>query len=197
MARKFTETPIPLCGKELYFKRCPMGDLKKYDEQLQAKLKEMKPIQDELELMEDNEETLVKKINNFERKIDIIDMKDEPSDKELDLALRYLDKQEECLDELKSLRKQIVEHDEAHEEDYLKIQEETTKIMAKKVEAMLDGITAEEFLNEYDPIDIRVAGNLANYYQMCMLGEKEAKIRRQIQLDIEAQNERIESFQRR
>ena len=194
MARKFTETPIPLCGKELYFKRCPMGDLKKYDEQLQAKLKEMKPIQDELELMEDNEETLVKKINNFERKID---MKDEPSDKELDLALRYLDKQEECLDELKSLRKQIVEHDEAHEEDYLKIQEETTKIMAKKVEAMLDGITAEEFLNEYDPIDIRVAGNLTNYYQMCMLGEKEAKIRRQIQLDIEAQNERIESFQRR
>lgn len=118
-------------------------------------------------------------------------------DKELDLALRYLDKQEECLDELKSLRKQIVEHDEAHEEDYLKIQEETTKIMAKKVEAMLDGITAEEFLNEYDPIDIRVAGNLTNYYQMCMLGEKEAKIRRQIQLDIEAQNERIESFQRR
>ena len=197
MARKFTETPIPLCGKELYFKRCPMEDLKKYDEQLQAKLKEMKPIQDELELMEDNEETLVKKINNFERKIDIIDMKDEPSDKELDLALRYLDKQEECLDELKSLRKQIVEHDEAHEEDYLKIQEETTKIMAKKVEAMLDGITAEEFLNEYDPIDIRVAGNLTNYYQMCMLGEKEAKIRRQIQLDIEAQNERIESFQRR
>lgn len=108
-----------------------------------------------------------------------------------------MDKQEECLDELKSLRKQIVEHDEAHEEDYLKIQEETTKIMAKKVEAMLDGITAEEFLNEYDPIDIRVAGNLTNYYQMCMLGEKEAKIRRQIQLDIEAQNERIESFQRR
>jgi ribosome-binding ATPase YchF (GTP1/OBG family) len=196
MVRKFTETPIPLCGKNLYFKRCRMEDLKKFDEQLQNKLKEMKPIQDELELLQSDEKTLVKKINNFERKIDIIEMKEEPSDKELDLSLEYLDKQEKCLDELKSLKKQIAEHDESHEEDYLRIQEETTLIMAKKVEAMLDGITAEEFLKEYDPIDIRVAGNLTNYYQMCMLGEKESKIRRQIQLDIEAQNERMESFQR-
>lgn len=196
MVRKFTETPIPLCGKELYFRRCRMEDLKRFDEQLQAKLKEMKPIQDELEQMEDNEETLVKKINNLEKKIDIINMKEEPSDKELDLALKYLDQQEVLLDELKDLRKQIAEHDEAHDEVYLKINEDTTKIMANKVEAMLDGITAEEFIKEYDPIDIRIAGNLTNYYQMCMLGEREVKIRKQIQEDIEAQNERIESFQR-
>ena len=197
MARKFTETPIPLCGKELFFKRCRMEDLKKFDEQLQGKLKEMKPFQDELELMQEDEETLEKKIKNFERKIDIIDMKEEPTDKELDMALKYLDKQEQCLDELKTLKKEIVAHDEAHEEDYIRINEESTRIMANKVEAMLDNITAEEFLKEYDPIDIRVAGNLTNYYQMCMLGEKESKIRRQIQLDIEAQNERLESFQGR
>ena len=194
--KKFTETPIPMIGKELYFKRCPTNTLKTYDEQIQDKIKELNPLTNSLEELQNEEERLEKRISNLEKKADLIEMKDDPTDDELEMAINILDKTEPLYDELKSVRKQIVEHDEANEEDQRRIQDELNEILAQKVEAMLNDITAEEFLENYDAVDYKVATYLSKYYEMCILGEKESIIRKTIQNDISSQNARIESFRR-
>lgn len=196
MAKKFTETPIPMIGKELYFDRCPMNTLRKYDEQIQEKIKELDPLTNASDALQEEESSLLRRIEGLQRKVDLIEMKDDPSDKDIDNAMKAIDKQEGLYDELKEIRKQITEHDETNEEDYRRIQDEMNQIIAEKVEAMLKDITAEEFLENYDAVDMKVATYLSRYYEMCILGERESKIRKAIQEDIAEQNERIKSFRR-
>jgi len=62
--------------------------------------------------------------------------------------------------------------------------------MARKMEAILDGITAKEFLEKADAIDNRIAANISKYYEMCMVGERESKIQNEIREDIASFRER-------
>ena len=52
------------------------------------------------------------------------------------------------------------------------------------METLLDGITAKEFLANSDPVDTIKARNLEKYYQLCIVGEREAKIREEIKNDV-------------
>ena len=52
------------------------------------------------------------------------------------------------------------------------------------METLLDGITAKEFLQNSDPVDTIKARNLEKYYQLCIVGERESKIRQEIRDDV-------------
>ena len=58
------------------------------------------------------------------------------------------------------------------------------ELLAEKVEILLDGITAKEFLKQSTPVDTIIAQNLEKYYQLCIVGEREAKIAQEIKEDV-------------
>ena len=58
------------------------------------------------------------------------------------------------------------------------------ELLADKVEILLDGITAKEFIKESTPVDKIIAHNLEKYYQLCIVGEREAKIEQEIKEDV-------------
>ena len=65
--------------------------------------------------------------------------------------------------------------------EYLK---KVDELLAEKVETLLDGITAKEFMTNSDPVDTIKAQNLEKYYQLCIVGEREAVIIQEIKDDV-------------
>ena len=59
------------------------------------------------------------------------------------------------------------------------------ELLAEKVETMLDGITAKEFLKNSDPVDTIKARNLEKYYQLAIVGERESKIVNEMKEDVD------------
>lgn len=194
--KQFTETPIHLCGKELYFKRCPAKTIRIYDEAIRDKAKSVEGVQKEREELEEKVENAEKMVKNIQKKIDLIDRKEDPTDEELDASIKLLDKQETYFNELKKVREELTQWDNEHENSFEKIGNEMNELLAEKVEAMLDGITKQEFLEEYDPVDIRIATNLSKYYELCIIGEKESVIQKHIQRDSRASREALDEFRR-
>lgn len=194
--KRFTETPISICGKELYFKRCPAKTIKVYDEAIRDKAKSVEGIQKEREVLVDIIDNAEKMVENIQRKIDLIDRKEDPSDEELDESLSLLDRQEASFEKLKEAREELSKWDKEHEDSYEKLGVEVNELLAEKVEAMLEGITKEEFLEEYDPVDIKIATNLSKYYELCIIGEKESIIQKHIQKDSRVAYEYLDDFQR-
>lgn len=193
--KRFTETPISICGKELYFKRCPTKTIKVYDEAIRDKAKSVEGIQKEREALTDNLDNAEKMVENIQRKIDLIDRKEDPTDEELDESIRLLDKQEASFKQLKDAREELSTWDKEHEESYNELGVEINELLAEKVEAMLEGITKEEFLEEYDAVDIKIATNLSKYYELCIIGERESKIQEHIRRDSRVAYEYVEDFQ--
>ena len=61
--------------------------------------------------------------------------------------------------------------------------EDVNRIIAEKMEAVLEGITADFFLENADAIDWHIAENISKYYEMCMIGERASKIKQEIKDD--------------
>lgn len=196
MSKSFTETPIPLIGKEYYFKRTPNKSIKVFDEKIRDKADELKPIEKESTELTNIVENTESRINNLQKKLDLIDRKEDPSDKELDASIKLVDKIEGLYDDLKEAREKVSEFEEEHKDTYNRIGEEMNEILAEKVETMLDGISKQEFLDEYDVVDMRIVTNLSKYYEMCIIGEKASKIQKEIRDDSRQLNERMKSFRR-
>lgn len=189
-----TETPISLCGRELYFKRCPNSTIKVYDEKIRDKAKSIEPVQREVERLQEDVELLEKKLANVERMVEFIDKKEEPTDEELDKANKLLEQQDELYTELKEARQKVSDYSEEQNDTFTKIDEEMKALLGEKVEAMLDGITKEEFIEENDVVDIRIATNLSKYYELCIIGERPKKIQEEIKRDSRVFNDMTDSF---
>lgn len=198
MAKKeFTTTPIPLLGKEFYFKRCPTETLRVYDEKIQDKVDSSEKVRMEGETLTEEEERIEKKIENIDKKVELIEKKEEPSDKELDRVFKYIDEQDDLYDELKEIRKQIKEYNEKYKDYFKQFNDEINSIIADKLEALLDKFDKEFFLKNYDVVDMRIATNITKYYEMSILGERASKIRDTIRKDAEELSGRAEQFRRR
>lgn len=193
--KTMTETPIEICGKSLYFKRCPNKVIKQYDEKIRDKAKSIEPLQKEIERKEDRIEMLEKRLSNNQKRVDIISMKEYPSDEELDEADALLQKQEAIFDELAIAKEEADDFAKENMDAYDKIEEEMNNLLGEKVEAMLEGITKEEFVEDHDIVDLRIATNLSKYYELCIIGERPKKIQEEIKKDSRASND-VESFQR-
>lgn len=188
MAREFTQTSIAICGGEYFFKRCPNEVLKSFDEEMEAKIKEIEPLTDESDLINREGEKIDRQIESKERRIRLLEDKGDEEDIDTILKLqdeldKLLEKQEKHLDKVKQFNKE-------NEDLTSKLDSELNEIMARKMEAILDGITAKEFLEKADAIDNRIAANISKYYEMCMVGERESKIQNEIREDIASFRER-------
>lgn len=180
MAKEFTQTTINLCGEEYYFKRCSNGTLKAFDEEMEAKIKEIEPLTNKSDEINKKGEKIDRQIESTERRIRLMEDNDEDYKEILklqDKLDKLLEEQEKHLDEVKAFN-------EENENITSELDKDLNDILARKVEAVLDGITAKEFLENADAIDFRIAANIPKYYEMCMVGERDSKIQNEIREDV-------------
>ena len=184
MAKKeFTDISIEICEKKLHFKRVTNETLLKFSEKAEKEYNDkVKSFVEEVELLDDKRQSLEKKIALNTKKVDIIESKDNPSDTELDKVISIIEEIEHYEDELETVKAGLLKLEEnAPMKTYLKRVDE---LLAEKVETLLEGITAKEFLANSDPVDTIKARNLEKYYQLCIVGERESKINQEIKDDV-------------
>lgn len=195
--KEFTSTPIRLMGDEFYFKRCPTEELKKYDEKIQNKLDDSEEVRKMGQDLEEELEMNENRIKNLNRKVELIDKKEDPTDKELDESMKILDKIDKLYDEQKEIKTRVDEYNKEYRDYFEKFTDEVNMLIAEKGEALLDGFNKQEFLENYDIVDMRIMTNISKYYEMAMLGERASKIQEAIRQDAERISGREEEFQRR
>lgn len=185
MAKKeFTDIVIKIAQKECHFKRVTNETLKVFSEKAEQAYNEIvKNFVEEVDMLDDERETLEKKIALKTKQIDIIESKAEPSDEELDKVLTLIEEIEKLEDELQPVKVQLIELGKTSPNKVYS--ERVNDLLAEKVETFLDGITANEFLKNSDPVDTIKAQNLEKYYQLAIVGEREAKIQLMIKEDVD------------
>ena len=184
MAKKeFTDVTIELCEKELHFKRVTNETLTKFSDKAEKEYEEtVKQFVDDVELLDDKRESLEKKIALKTKQVELIESKEDGSDEGIDKALEILDEIDKLEDELDTVKAGLMDlsKDNPSKEYGKKVDE----LLAEKVETLLDGITAKEFLSNSDPVDTIKARNLEKYYQLCIVGEKKSVIIQEIRDDV-------------
>jgi septal ring factor EnvC (AmiA/AmiB activator) len=184
MAKKeFTDITIEMCEKELHFKRVTNETLTKFSEKAEKEYNEnVKAFVDEVELLDDKRQSLEKRIALKSKQVDIIESKTDATDDELDKAFAIIDEIDKLEDELEVVKAGLLElSDNNPAKDYTK---KVDELLAEKVETLLDGITAKEFLTNSTPVDTIKARNLEKYYQLCIVGERQSKIIQEIKEDV-------------
>lgn len=184
MAKKeFTDVSIQLCEKKLHFKRVTNQTLTEFSDKAEKQYEDtVKNFVEEVELFSDKQESLEKRIARKEKQVSIIESKSDATDDELDKAFELEDEIDKLEDELDIVKTRLLElGKENPSKTYTK---QVDKLLAEKVETLLDGITAKEFLSNSDPVDTIIARNLEKYYQMCIVGEREKKIQQEIKEDV-------------
>lgn len=186
MAKKeFTDVTIELCEKDLHFKRVTNETLTKFADKAEKEYEEtVKQFVDDVELLDDKRESLEKKIALKTKQVELIESKEEGSDEGIDKALDILEEIDKLEDELEVVKTGLLDlsKDNPSKEYTRKVDE----LLAEKVETLLDGITAKEFLTNSDPVDTIKARNLEKYYQLCIVGERKSKIIQEIKDDVAA-----------
>ena len=182
-SREFTHTAIGLCGGEYYFKRCSNQALKSFDEEMEAKIKEIEPITKQSDDLNSKSETIDKQIESKERRIRLLEEKGDEED--IDKILDLQDDLDDLLNDKKQVLEEIKTFNEENEDVGGRLDKELNEILSRKVETVVDGLSAAEFLENADAIDYRIAANISKYYEMCMIGERASKIQQEIREDVE------------
>lgn len=194
--KEFTSTPIRVMGEEYYFKRCPTETLKSYDEKIQKKLEDSEDIRKMGSDLEEELKMNENRIKNLNRKVELIDKKEDPSDDELDESMKLLDTIDELYDEQKEIKAKMDNYNDEYRDYFEKFTDDVNIIVAEKGEALLDGFDKENFLANYDIVDMRIMTNISKYYEMCMLGERASKVQEAIRQDAERISGREEEFRK-
>lgn len=184
MAKKeFTDVTIEICERKLHFKRVTNETLTKFSEKAEKAYEEsVKAYIEEVELLDDKRQSLEKRIALKTKQVEIIESKEDATDEEFDKIFSILEEIEKLEDEYDTVKAGLIKLSEENpSKEYGEI---VDNLLAEKVETLLDGITAKEFLKESDPVDTIKARNLEKYYQLCIVGERESKIIQEIKDDV-------------
>ena len=142
----------------------------------------VKQFVEDVELLDDKRQSLEKKIALNQKKVDLIESKEYASDEGIDKALEILEEIDHLEDELETVKAGLMELSKNNpSKEYTK---KVDALLGEKVETLLEGITAKEFLKESTPVDTIKARNLEKYYQLCIVGEKRSKIIQEIKDDV-------------
>ncbi len=183
MAKEFTDVTIEMCQKELHFKRVTNETLTKFSEKAEKEYEEtVKNFVEEVELLDDKRESLEKKIALKTKQVEIIENKEDATDEEYDKIFGILEDIEHLEDELETVKVGLM--DLSKDNPTKEYSKKVDELLAEKVETLLEGITAKEFLKNSDPVDTIKARNLEKYYQLCIVGEKKSKIIQEIKDDV-------------
>lgn len=184
MAKKeFTDITINICEKKLHFNRVTNETLTKWTEKAEKEYDEtVKTFIEEVNFLDEKRQSIEKKIRLKTKQVETIESKEDVTDEELDNVLTILNDIEHLDDELDTIKARLITLGEENPtKEYLK---KVDELLAEKVETLLEGITAKEFLKESTPVDTIIAQNLEKYYQLCIVGEREAKIEQEIKDDV-------------
>lgn len=181
--KEFTDVTIEICDKELHFKRVTNETLIKFSDKAEQEYNDnVKAFVDEVELLDDKRTSLEKRIALKTKQVDIIESKSDATDEELDKAFAIIDEIDKLEDELEIVKAGLLElSDNNPAKEYTR---KVDELLAEKVETLLDGITAKEFLKNSTPVDTIKARNLEKYYQLCIVGERQSKIIQEIKDDV-------------
>lgn len=185
MAKKeFTDLTIKICQRECHFKRVTNETLTKFAEKAEKEYEEkVKTFVDEVDRLDNKRQSIESQLKVKYKLVETIEKKSESSDKELDNIVGYLKDIEHLEDELETVKAGLMQlNEDSPVQGYLRRVDE---LLAEKVDTFLEGITAKEFLKESDPVDTIKARNLEKYYQLCIVGEREAKIVQEMKEDVE------------
>jgi len=185
MAKKeFTDLTIKICQRECHFKRVTNETLTKFAEKAEKEYEEkVKTFVDDVDRLDNKRQSIESQLKVKYKLVETIEKKSEPSDKELDNIVGYLKDIEHLEDELETVKAGLMQlNEDSPVQGYLRRVDE---LLAEKVDTFLEGITAKEFLKESDPVDTIKARNLEKYYQLCIVGEREAKIVQEMKEDVE------------
>ena len=185
MAKKeFTDITIPVCEKRLHFKRVTNETLTKFSDKAEKEYEEqVKQFVEDVELLDDKRETLEKRIALKNKQVSLLESKEDATNEELDKAFDILEEIDKLEDELDTVKAGLT--DLGKDNPTKEYSKRVDELLAEKVETLLEGITAREFLKESTPVDTIIARNLEKYYQLCIVGEREAKIQKEIKDDVE------------
>ena len=150
MAKKeFTDITIKLCQKDCNFKRVTNQTLTKFADKVEKEYNEtVKDFINEVEQLDDKRISLQKKIDLKNKQVSLIEKKQDATDDELDKMIDILDDVEHLEEELDIVKTRLVElgNDSPLDEH----NKRTDELLAEKVETLLEGITAQEFMELSD-----------------------------------------------
>ena len=185
MAKKeFTDLTIKIAQRECHFKRVTNETLTSFAERAEEEYNTtVKAFVDEVDTLDSEREALEKKIALKQKQVEIIENKSDATDEELDKVFGILEDIEKLEEELDPVKSRLIELGQnSPNKEYTK---KVNDMLAEKVETFLDGITAKEFLKDSDPVDTIKAQNLEKYYQLAIVGEREAKIVQMMKEDVD------------
>lgn len=185
MAKKeFTDLTIKIAQRECHFKRVTNETLTVFSERAEEEYNNtVKAFVDEVDKLDSEREALENKIALKQKQVEIIEKKSDATDEEYDKVFSILEDIEDLEKELDPIKVRLIELGQnSPNKEYSK---KVNELLAEKVETFLDGITAKEFLKDSDPVDTIKAQNLEKYYQLAIVGEREAKIVQMMKEDVD------------
>ncbi|MFA0846371.1 MAG: hypothetical protein ACC614_02230 [Methanobacterium formicicum] len=193
----FTRAKIEFCGKERKFKRCSNKTLVTFQKDIEKLQEEMKPVfQDNIDL-EEQLEDIQAQIDRTNKRIQLIESAETPTDAEIRKAIKLLDDIDTLSMEKRTLEKQLREDGDERKDQMRQLEEKLENTYAELACLLIDPLTPEEFKEEYDSIDLIKVQNLGMFYNMCQSGFTQTQIDKKVREVIKANMDRTENFRQK
>lgn len=187
---------IDFCGKPRKFRRQKNKVILESQKEFEDIGKNIEKIFKNPLDLENNILKLDEDITRIDRRITRLESKEENTDDEIDKILELMDKQDDYISEKRKLEKEFKSETEKKQKDLEKLNKDLIDSYAKIATLLLEPMSHEEFLEEYDSVDIIKVKKLPVYYNMALAGLTQSKINAQIKKDVEEDiKSRESSFQ--
>jgi predicted nucleic acid-binding Zn-ribbon protein len=190
----FTKATIEFCGKPRKFKRCSNRTLVDFQKEIEKLQKDMEPVFETAIEIEEEIEYIDSQVERINKRINFIESSDDPHDDELRKAISLLDDIDQLSQKRKDLIKKLKKEEKATEKEFKGLSQDVEEKYANLASLLLDPMTPEEFLKEYDSIDMIKIQNMGVFYNMCQSGFNQTKIDKKIRDVIETSTGQTEDF---
>jgi len=193
----FTRAKIEFCGEERKFKRCSNKTLVSFQKEIEKLQEEMKPVfQDDIDLEEEIED-IQGQIDRANKKIELIESAEDPTDDELRKAIKFVDDIDKLTLKKKGLEKQLRNSEDERKDEIKKLEKKLEQTYAELACLLIDPLTPKEFIEEYDSIDMIKVQNLGMFYNMCQSGFTQTQIDKKIREVVKASMDQAENFRQK
>ena len=183
---KFSKTMIEICGDNYKFKKISSGETIRKQEEIEKEYEKYQPLFDKSEELNDEYQSINNQIKQLNKMIDAINRKDDPTDKELDLIIKYSQQALKLEDKKNEINKQGKTLDRENDKELKEIQKGIFNLYGEMAEMQLEGMTKEHFIENSTRLDLAILRLLPQIRDMCETGVSEKKIEKFVRDNIEA-----------
>ncbi|WP_409200634.1 hypothetical protein [Methanobrevibacter sp. DSM 116169] len=176
MSLEVFKTKIRFCGKDRKFQDCKNKTIKEYQERIEKIQEDAKPLTDEIESYDRDVERLNRKIDNIDKIIFALEDLEEPSDKDLRDIIKLTDKKENLEDTIDEIFEEVKNKEENYKVESKKLDDLLDKELATLASLVLKDIKFEDYFEEAEPNDKKIAMYLPMFYNMAVAGAKQKDI---------------------